>query len=564
MLQHLCENLKGLLLSLGNGGNSAYRAGLLARLSAGLPSTYVVKKLEVPRTYLKAARAKLKSGRDDKLLSTGHSSTLKVNRPRKSEIDPEVLAFFDSKTIQKLQSSGKATNTTILPMSRERLCREWYVEYPQLVRDYSNRTGGLVLGSSSPSVHSDRNRKLKLEKPLTRLHANVIAANWMAQQEGFSLDREQRERAVIYDIRHQKILTGRRVASKNLSPSTDDKFASRAGLVTFNTLSGCAGPSFLDQLPASETLLKSTFDPRTWEVKPRSSSWLFDCLAANNTTFTTNYNPTTCPLHDKGYAPLAFAPQPHCYCLRPAQVAMLAALVQQQVDATLARERCQLNSQLLIIDARLLELAVEIKHLRQKVKMYELHLQQFDKCRAAVKEAEENIVPGRMVMYRDFVNQHNANGGKVNSLVLVLLYRETIGGPLCKVALHNICTDAQSQACDAWYVKDVMDHHLSERSNACDGLIAKQKAAAAAAGFEGLYITVAGDHGPHFCSKNTFYNNTLFKTMYGVVLTDCFLCSYHAFNVCDAAGCVSKRLGLVELRSGTISFFFPLAFHCFP
>jgi hypothetical protein len=234
---------------------------------------------------------------------------------------------------------------------------------------------------------------------------------------------------------------------------------------------------------------------------------------------------------------------------------MLAALTKQQVELNIERGRVESPEgagmqQARAIDVKLSRLAIELEKLRKKVQLYQVHLEQYEKCRARVKEAEESITPGRMVMYRDFVNQHNPAGAKVNSLVLVVLYRDTIGGPIHKVALHNICTDAASQSCGAWYVRDVMDHHLSGRSNVCDGLFAKQKAAAKAAGFRGLEITVAGDHGPHFCSKNTFYNNTLFYALYGVVLTDSFLCSYHAFNVCDAAGCVSKRLAIAEMRDG--------------
>lgn len=196
-------------------------------------------------------------------------------------------------------------------------------------------------------------------------------------------------------------------------------------------------------------------------------------------------------------------------------------------------------------------MAEDVKVLTPKVRDYHLHLQQFKTARAAVKQHEANVIPGRMVMYRDFVNQHNAAGGKVNALIFVFLYREVVNGPLKKLAVHNVCSDKDSQSCDAWFVRDVMDHHFSGRSNVGEGLIAKQKAAAQLAGLQGLEIIQAGDHGPHFSSLNTFWNNTMLFTKYGVSLLDSFLCSYHAFNVCDAAGAVSKRLAGQELRAGT-------------
>ena len=143
-----------------------------------------------------------------------------------------------------------------------------------------------------------------------------------------------------------------------------------------------------------------------------------------------------------------------------------------------------------------------------------------------------------------------------------------------KLCVHNICSDAVSQGCDAHFVKDVMEHHLSgpDLSNSCslsltpfihlspsitgrsrvgEELIRKQKAAAARSGIS-FEIVQSGDHGPHFSSKETFFNQTLFFQDYGVILTDCFLCSYHAFNVCDAAGNVSKTLASAALRDGKV------------
>jgi hypothetical protein len=270
----MTENLRNLLLSLGAGGNSAYRAGLLARLTKGLPPTYVVKQLGVPREYVKRARAQCKSetgqARFDTLMGARHSAKLEVKRNRSRELDPEVLAFFRSKTIQALQSAGKVTATVILPMSRERLLRDWYIEFPQLIRDFSHRIGDERYfsdgddGSRPAAVDLKRAAR---EPVLTRMKANIMASNWMAQQDGFSLDREQRERALIYDLRHNKILTGRRQGGPR--QAFEKSAGSRAGMVAFNTISGCAGPAFLDRLPPSETLREITFEPQKWEVKPR-------------------------------------------------------------------------------------------------------------------------------------------------------------------------------------------------------------------------------------------------------------------------------------------------------
>jgi hypothetical protein len=53
-----------------------------------------------------------------------------------------------------------------------------------------------------------------------------------------------------------------------------------------------------------------------------------------------------------------------------------------------------------------------IKFLLQKrVAEYKLHMEQFRVQRAYVKEIEDNLKPGEVLVYKDFVNQHIHGGG---------------------------------------------------------------------------------------------------------------------------------------------------------
>jgi hypothetical protein len=77
-----------------------------------------------------------------------------------------------------------------------------------------------------------------------------------------------------------------------------------------------------------------------------------------------------------------------------------------------------------------------------------------------MKDLEKRLKPGECILYRDFVNQYNSDGKKVNNLVLVVMWRDKVGDPLNVKKLSNLCSDAESRSCDAYYVADVMAFHL--------------------------------------------------------------------------------------------------------
>jgi hypothetical protein len=175
------------------------------------------------------------------------------------------------------------------------------------------------------------------------------------------------------------------------------------------------------------------------------------------------------------------------------------------------------------------------RRLQNQVARYNLHVKQYAAQRPFMKELEKRLKPGECILYRDFVNQYNGDGKKVNNLVLVVMWRDEVGGPLHVQKLSNLCSDAESRSCDAYYVADVMAFHLQRET----GFLSR---------FHKIYQS--GDHGPHFISRSTALNESRFHELYGVEIENHFLCSYHAYNRCDAAGVEGKRLAQRQANIG--------------
>jgi hypothetical protein len=138
------------------------------------------------------------------------------------------------------------------------------------------------------------------------------------------------------------------------------------------------------------------------------------------------------------------------------------------------------------------------------------------------------------MLYRDFVSDHDESGAKVSDLQLVLVERKVLGGPL---VLTNVGNFVDKESCDASFTADVFDFHLAPGDEHHSGLLDH---------LTKLYFV--GDHGPHFSANSTLLNESTFFCRYGKVVECIFLCSYHAYNRCDAAGVVPKRLAAHEKR----------------
>ena len=216
--------------------------------------------------------------------------------------------------------------------------------------------------------------------------------------------------------------------------------------------------------------------------------------------YTCKIKPHSCPLHDRGPV----------WELQLKQInAQLAAGNQTAAVATKLRQRQ--------------------RELTKKVSRYELHLKQYAVCRDALKAAEDALRYGDRccVVYRDFVNMYNDKGNKVKNLVLVKITRGE-DGELIVTKLHNFSTDSKS-GCDAYFVADVFRHHLTPAALGGSGMLDDIDR-----------ITLGGDHGPHFASIQTMWDESTFHARFDKTLTILFLCSYHAYNRCDGAGVCVK------------------------
>ena len=91
-------------------------------------------------------------------------------------------------------------------------------------------------------------------------------------------------------------------------------------------------------------------------------------------------------------------------------------------------------------------LVKEIGDCGKTIRLYELHLIQYAKQRAFLKELEKWLPVGHCIVYRDFVHQHNFPGSKVRNLVLVVLWRTVPGGELHILKLSHFCTDKKARS----------------------------------------------------------------------------------------------------------------------
>ena len=67
--------------------------------------------------------------------------------------------------------------------------------------------------------------------------------------------------------------------------------------------------------------------------------------------------------------------------------------------------------------------------------------------------------------------------------------------------------------------------------------------------FDTIYIS--GDHGPHFSSVYTIFNESRMMKQYKKRFHIISLCSYHCYNSCDAGGAETKTAARQLTKEGT-------------
>ena len=246
-------------------------------------------------------------------------------------------------------------------------------------------------------------------------------------------------------------------------------------------------------------------------MKPRGMRVFWRIISEAKINWSTASNPHPCPIHEKG----------------PAQVQALLTLQEQQKATVLKQAAYQSESaEWECCRKEIHTRELRMSALRKEVDIFRLHEDQFKNCRPYVTQIQKKLKDGECVVYRDFVNQYGDGGGKVANLVLVRIAK--VNGVRTVVKTSHICNDPNSRSTDSYYVADVFAYHMA---HADPGLFAD---------FHTIYLV--GDHGPHFSSNDTIRNEASFFKKYNKTLHLIFLCSYHAYNRCDAAGAQLMRV----------------------
>jgi hypothetical protein len=279
------------------------------------------------------------------------------------------------------------------------------------------------------------------------------------------------------------------------------------------------------KLPAK---VKKNFTALDFEVEdtifPVGDQTFYQILKRNNMKWRNNAKPTFCPVCTSGLSEavlLETTIRDMATC--KAEQKQLNASKDEAKDEAKEQLRCKLAS-----------LWAQQLQLTAKQKEYEAHVKQFAICRPYVNEVVTNLKPGECMMFRDFVNQYATDGTKIGNLQLVVLYRTKVDSLVRQLKVSNF---NRKPTTDWFFVRDVMDFHLRGKDNGGSGLFDK---------FERIYIS--GDHGAHFSAKqNINFESTIFSLYMKVVIL-LFLCSYHCYNRCDAAGVYSKKLSIACAR----------------
>ena len=329
-------------------------------------------------------------------------------------------------------------------------------------------------------------------KILTKLQRDVQTALYVASRPGFDEITEFKERKQRADKRYLDLLA-RKILIRNKVPVPIQQTGAK-------------------RLPES-------FAPETHEITPPSDVPFWNILEERKVRYTVVEHATRCPIHDDG----------------PSKQKQLDIVVE---ELRVLQELVSKNGGLYTKDmaTRKQELLSAKRNLDKALQRYHWHCRQYEIQRQKVKAIEKALKVGECVLYRDFVNDHDESGAKICNLVFVLRQRVEADGPLITTNIHNI---ADAESCDAFFNADCCDFHFQKGDSTHSGL------------FDNITrITIVGDHGPHFSALETIYNETTFHKKYGKLVRSIFLCSYHAYNRCDGAGVVPKRLSMQAQREG--------------
>jgi hypothetical protein len=438
-------------------------------------------------------------------------NTTKDSTP--DEVRSSLLQFY---TRTSTNFSGERSATRHIELAEWQISQHLYANWPVLLRENCP----LLLKKA-------QNKQAGGKGAFSKLEASVLAAVAWAKQPSFEAATERKERLDRYaewyrcKLKRQQLRRAvtnsdyanlERNTQGQISDAVLDKHlgqADKVGELGFDTTK-C-------QIPVSD------FDPLTYAVHPPCEDTVKVVLAKAKFKYTHKSYPKECPI-----------------CSREGVAEAEKKLVEDRMAELRQKDTCDWTDQ----DKRLLVVLKKChKDLVEETKLILVHKTQLHTCRAFIKNLASNLKHGEIIIWRDFVNQYTCGvdadqtGNQLKNLVLVMVWREK--GNTHTQVFHHFCTDPSSYSTDSSYVADVFDYHLHPKSHEYPGTLDQ---------FHTLYL--CGDHGGHFSCLATMYNESTWYAKYGKKVTDFFLASYHAFNLCDGAGVPPARIAMSLNKEG--------------
>ena len=426
-----------------------------------------------------------------------------------SEDDVDSALAYEKETVADLEAkmyvkffedntgviSGSERETRVLDIPKFELMCRLFGAFPTLLRELNAEHRGLL-----PSL-----------PPKSRLRVAMEAALASEQTPGFSKGAERERRTDMARQKYRaKLLAKRQRSNKSILPAKVNKT-----VVAEKKLSAAE--------QAQENL-----------IQPIRYHKFLDLIKAAKIRWTKKSKPYNCPLHEKYPKQQADA---NTFANEEAAVMQKLNELMQKLNALpLTTEQKQEVGRL---NDRLKVLRAKLRFLRSAIAHYKQHEEQFERCRKELEDLERELPVGEAVLYRDFVNQYNSGGKKIGNLQLVILFRTEEKMPLVQIKVYNFSGGDGGVQCDPYFVQDVMDFHMKPVEQGGSGVLGN---------FSKIHIS--GDHGSHFSSTKTIFNESRMFERYGIKVRIISLCSYHCYNRCDAAGVIGKNLAAKAAKEG--------------
>ena len=438
--------------------------------------------------------------------------------------------FLRNSNVRSGQKDAVKTSFRELPIKLQDLKQLWYTEFPSYCREAAstwpdwyreicsktshNKWQASVIASVATNANC-----LKAELRLRRVEAKTLYHMYLRDnrlRNGEASVCNSQERAERFETKRRAFEEAELEKLRLLD--VGDVFSDGA-----NTAIGGS-----DSYPVEGELHVS-------KIKPPAMTYFFKVIKQLGYSWSQNVYPTECPIHDEGPRTLLQFEEAERDGV-PVHNAWLKATADLRDlvnPANTAREQ----------EARSKYAASlkKVRDLKAAKTLYVRHLEQYKVCREVIKKIEQNLKSGEAVLYRDFVAQYMTGGAKLSNLVFVILWHD--GEQVQKfnrvMKFNHFCADQDTRSQDAYYMADVWRWFLSGGEGSSN-FLARNK-------IHTLYVS--GDHGPHFSSIATMYNESTFFQRYGIRLHMFFLCSYHAFNRCDGAGVESKKIHGTLIRN---------------